>query len=145
LIPDKAAPPQHFGVVLAVIAASIVLVAVIGLLIISFFVSEVLGKPAVSAEAYVFLMVLTLALFGIEAMLIKQLSKLLGVYLDSGKSVPLAKRNLPGQQTYNQLIEPRQNLEDVGVTTQFVNTDTDKIPRSLPTEETLTRKFESDE
>jgi hypothetical protein len=133
---ERNAPPKLFGVIIS-ISGVIAIIAVAALLVITFVVSEVLGKGNVSAETYLFLMVLTIAVFGIEALLIRQLSRLLSAYLETAGTASPAKivREISPQQTIKELSEPLQT--------------TNPIPETRATNpievEQMTRKFETDE
>ena len=132
---ERIAPPKLFGVIV-VVSAVIAVITVAALLFVSFFISEVPGKGMVSAETYVFLVVLTLAVFGIEALLIRQLSRLLSAYLQTGGAVPNKTTvELQSSQSAAQLSEPRQ-------TTASIPTPRETTPIEV---EQMTRKLETDE
>ena len=83
LIEAKTAPPHLFKFT-AVLSATIAVVALIGFSVIFFFGIEVMSRGSVSGEIFLFLIVLTLVVLAILALLIRQLSRLLTVYLETG-------------------------------------------------------------
>jgi len=138
---DKTAPANLFGVILTITGA--IVVVVIGyLLLLSFFASEILNRGNVSAEVYIFLSVFTLFVFGIEALLIRQLSRLLSVYLETSSAPPNKPREMSSGQTAERLLEPQQTPAHVAPTRPIVALDTNEMTRTLPTQE-ATRKLET--
>ena len=83
LIEAKTAPPGLFKFT-AVLSATIAVVAIIGFTVIFFFGIEVMSRGGVSGEIFLFLIVLSLVVLTILALLIRQLSRLLTVYLETG-------------------------------------------------------------
>lgn len=82
LLTEKAPPPKLIGVILAIVGA-IVAIAGIGVFLLFVFATETLSKGG-SGEVIVFLMLFVLMIFGIEALLVRQLSRLLNVFLNTG-------------------------------------------------------------
>ena len=99
LIEAKAAPPGLFKFT-AVLSATIAVVAIAGFTVIFFFGIEVMSRGSVSGEIFVFLIVLTLVVLAILALLIRQLSRLLTVYLETGgaSGETKTKASLPQEQ-----------------------------------------------
>ena len=130
----KAAPPRLLTMIFGIMA-TIAVVTLIGFVMIFFFAVEVMSRGNVSAEVVVFLLVFTLVVFGIIAMLVWQLSRLLSVYLQTD-SLPKAETRITGvSKNTGQLTEPKQA--------------TSQIPPPQPTQtltaEEMTRKLETHE
>ena len=143
---EKVAPPHLFAVILAMTGA-IVAVVVCYLLLLSIFASEILRRDNVSAEVYVFLMLFTCAVFGIEALLIRQLSRLLSVYLQTGSEPPQrTTREMPINQSAEGLLEPERTPAHAVQTRPIVSFDTDDfVGTATAPQETETRRLETDE
>ncbi|HLM03114.1 MAG TPA: zinc ribbon domain-containing protein [Pyrinomonadaceae bacterium] len=105
-----APPPRLFGILLMLLGA-VVVVGVAGLAAIFFFSIEFMSRGNIPAETLVFLLVFTLVVFGIEAMLIRQLSRVLSVYLKSGDSA--ATENSKSSKTPPQQLQPQQPTREL--------------------------------
>lgn len=147
-IAEETPTPRLFGILLALLIAT-ALIGAIGLTAIFFFAVELLGRGNIPAETPIFLVVFTLAVFGIEALLIRQLSRVLDVYLKSGKSVmstAQTARQTPEPQfnktsAAGELSEPTQSFIPAQSAQQNSETAATRI---LQNEETATRKLETD-
>jgi predicted nucleic acid-binding Zn ribbon protein len=84
----ETAPPRLLGIVI-VLALAVLLVGIVGLAAIFMFAVELMGRGNVPIETVIFLVVFALVVFGIEALLIRQFSRVLGIYLKQG-SAPTA-------------------------------------------------------
>jgi len=142
LAAESGAPPKLFGIILA-LATAAGLVAVIGLIAIFFFVIEMMGHGNIPAETVVFLMVFTLAVFGIDALLIRQLSRALGVYLKTGGATE--KINLNKAKPASELAEPKQAFISVQSPHQTAPPESEPTTRVLQSNEPATRKLETGE
>jgi hypothetical protein len=133
LAPEKAAPPRLFGVILAIVGA-VVAVAAFAVFVIFLFATEVLVRRDTSAETYVFLIVFSLVIFGIEALLIRQLSRLLTVYIQTDGNTPTGKTKLNAPPTTGQLAEPIHTTAQISAQTTMP-IDADQMTRKLETKE----------
>lgn len=138
------APPRLFGIILA-LAAAAALVAVIGLVAIFFFAVELMGRGNIPAETLVFLVIFTLAVFGIDALLIRQLSRALGIYLKTGGATKAEKPALPKAKPSQQLAEPKQTFISASSPHKTAPPESEPTTRILPNEEPETRKLETGE
>ncbi|MDQ3798643.1 MAG: hypothetical protein M3384_04275 [Acidobacteriota bacterium] len=100
------APPRLFGIIM-VLAGVIALVGVAGLVTIFFFSIELMSRGSVPAETVVFLIVFTLVVFGIVALLTRQLSRVLTAYLESGG----ATSRQTGEQKLNKAPHRQQQQQ----------------------------------
>jgi hypothetical protein len=139
---ENVAPPRLFGL-LMVIAVACLLVGVIGLAAIFFFAIELMGRGSVPAEVVAFLIVFTLVFFGVEALLIRQLSRTLGVYLKTGGT----NETRPLNQTKKdkQLAEARQEFVQTESLHKTASDQSEQPTRILPEDAPTTRKLEMDE
>lgn len=144
LAAESGAPPRLFGIILALVAAA-GLVGILGLTAIFFFAIELMGRGNVPAETLVFLVVFTLALFGIEALLIRQLSRALAVYLKTGGATTTKKANLNKAQPATELAEPKQTFISAQSPHQTAPPESESTTRVLQNEEPATRKLETGE
>jgi hypothetical protein len=138
-----AAPPRLFGVILA-LAIAAALIGIGGLVAIFFFAIELMGRGNIPAETLVFLLFFTLAVFGIEALLIRQLSRSLGVYLQSGATPPQAEKPKLNKAK-PELTEQKQDFISAQSPHQTAPQNSEQITRVLPTDEPATRKLETGE
>ncbi|HEX8734623.1 MAG TPA: zinc ribbon domain-containing protein [Pyrinomonadaceae bacterium] len=140
-----APPPRLFGIIM-VLATAIALIGVAGLAAIFLFSVEFMGRGNIPAETLVFLVVFTLALFGIEALLIRQLSRALGVYLQSGGAQTQAEKpKLNKAKPAPGLSEPKQDFISAESPHQTAPQDSEQTTRILQTDEPATRKLETGE
>jgi hypothetical protein len=144
LAAESGAPPKLFGIIIA-LATAAALVAVIGLIAIFFFAVELMGRGNIPAETVVFLMVFTLAVFGIDALLIRQLSRALGIYLKSGGATQTEKSNLNKAKRAGELAEPKQIFMAAQSPHQTAPPESESTTRVLSSEEPATRKLETGE
>jgi predicted nucleic acid-binding Zn ribbon protein len=136
--------PRLFGIVLALVIAVLV-VGAVGLFAIFFFAVEFLGRGDVKATVVLFVTVFTLVFFGIEILLIRQMSRLLGVYLKDGGSTRKETRGGKESKSQSQLNEARQIFVKPDSPHKTGTGETEPATRILPSEETATRKLENDE
>lgn len=144
LAAETGAPPKLFGIILA-LAAAVVLVGVSGLVAIFFFAIEFMSRGNIPAESLVFLVIFTLVVFGISALLIRQLSNALGVYLKSGAATTATttpKLN-KAQPAAAQLTEQKQSAAQVLSPHQTASQTSEQTTRVLPQdEESATRRLD---
>jgi len=141
---SSSAPPRMFGVVLA-LAAAVAVVGVAGLVAIFFFAIELMGRGSVPAETIVFLIVFSLVVFGIDAMLIRQLSRALSAYLKTGGATQTEKPKLHKPKPVNELTEQKQGFIAAQSPHQTSPQESEQTTRVLQNEEPATRKLESNE
>lgn len=128
LVAETGATPRLFGIVM-ILALAVLLVGIVGLAAIFFFAVELMGRGNIPLETVVFLIVFALVVFGIEALLIKQLSRVLGIYL---KQSPAPATKKSETKSANKLPEARQD---------FIAPDSVHTTAS----EEKTRRFDSEE
>ena len=124
LAAETDAAPKLFAIVM-ILALAVLLVGIVGLAAVFFFAIELMGRGNVPIETVVFLIIFALVVFGIEALLIKQLSRVLGIYL---KQPPTPKK----PETPKQISEAGQD---------FIKPDSPHTTAPEPE----TRRFESEE
>lgn len=140
---SSAAPPRLFAIILTLAIAAL-LVGVIGLAALFFFAIEFMGRGNVPAEAVLFLIVFALVFFGIEALIIRQLSRLIGIYLQTGGEAPKEKRGINKSQTPSQLSEARQNFASSASPHTTASDEVEATTRILSEQTATTRKLEND-
>ena len=138
------AAPRLYGIILA-LAIAVLVIGILGIVAIFFFAIELMGRGSVPAEVVLFLIVFTLVLFGIEALLIRQMSRMLGVYLQTGGSAPKEKREIKESKSQSRLNEPSQTFVRADSPHKTGADEIEPQTRILPTEEATTRKLEIDE
>ena len=142
LAAETGAPPKLFGIIM-VLAGAVVLVGVAGLAAVFFFAVEFMGRGNVPAESLVFLIIFTLVVFGINALLIRQLSSALGVYLKSGATrteKPKLNKAQPAE-----LAASKQDFIPAESPHQTAPQSSEHTTRVLQSEEPATRKLETGE
>jgi len=145
LAAETSVPPKLFGIIM-ILAGAIVLVGVTGLAAIFLFSIEFMGRGNIPVESLVFLVIFTLVLFGIEALLIRQLSRALGVYLKSGGATTQAEKpKLNKAQPARELIEQKQDFIPAESPHQTASQNSEQTTRILQTDEPATRKLETGE
>jgi hypothetical protein len=142
LAAESVAPPRLFSIIMA-LAAAAALIGIIGLTAIFFFVIELMGRGNIPTGTIVIAIGFTLAVFGIEALLIRQLSRALGVYLKSGAATT-EKSKLNKAQPANRLDEPKQDFISAQSPPQTA-ADSEQTTRILQDEEPATRRLETGE
>jgi hypothetical protein len=138
----QSAPPRLFGL-LMVLALACLVVGAIGLAAIFFFAIELMGRGNVPAETVVFLIFFTLVFFGVEALLIRQLSRTLGVYLKTGGTNDA--RPLNQTKKDKQLAEARQIFVQTESLHKTASDQSEQPTRILHEEAPTTRKLEMEE
>lgn len=145
LAAESVAPPRLFGIILA-LAIAAALVAVIGLVAIFFFVVEIMGHGNIPVETVLFLIVFMLTVFGIDALLIRQLSRALDVYLKTGGAATTTeKRGLNKPKSANELGEQKQTYIPAQSLHQTAPQESEQTTRVLQNDEPATRRLETDE
>ena len=124
LAAETEAPPKLFAIVI-ILALAVLLVGIVGLAAVFFFAIELMGRGSIPLETVVFVIIFALVVFGIEALLIKQLSRVLGIYLKQ----PAAPKK---DKSSKQITEAQQN---------FIAPDS---PHTTASEQE-TRRFESED
>lgn len=132
LMTEKTAPPRLFGIILVVVGA-IVAIAGLALFLLFVFATETLARREVSAETYVFLILFTLVIFGIEALLARQLSRLLTAYLQTSGNAPTEKTKLNQPRTTGQLTEAKYDAAQISAQTT-IPIDAEQMTRKLETD-----------
>jgi predicted nucleic acid-binding Zn ribbon protein len=144
LIAETSRPPRLTAIIL-VLGLAVLLVGVTGLAAIFLFAVEFLGRGNIPVESVLFLIVFTLVFFGVEALLIRQLSRLISVYLQTGSTAPKKKHSVGESKSQNQLTEARQTF--VQTESQHITApdESEQTTRILQTEEPTTRRLEKEE
>ncbi|HEX8369810.1 MAG TPA: hypothetical protein VF604_14785 [Pyrinomonadaceae bacterium] len=142
---EASAPPKLFSIIMILTAAA-VLVGVAGLAAIFFFAIEFMSRGNIPAETVVFLLAFTLVVFGIDALLIRQLSRALGVYLKTGGAPPTEKPKLnKAQPVAGELTGQKQDFISAQSPHQTASQKSEQTTRILQGEEPATRKLETGE
>ncbi|HEX8247429.1 MAG TPA: hypothetical protein VF599_04535 [Pyrinomonadaceae bacterium] len=143
--PEANAPPKLVRII-TMLTAAVVLVGIGGLMAIFFFAIEFMSRGNIPAETVVFLLFFTLVVFGINALLIRQLSRALGVYLKTGGAAPTEKPKLnKTQRAAGELTEPKQDFIPAPSIHQTASQKSEQTTRVLQGEEPATRKLETGE
>jgi hypothetical protein len=144
LAAESGAPPRLFGIVMALAAGS-ALVGVVGLTAVFFFVIELMGRGDIPGRTFALALIFTLAFFGIEALLIRQLSRSLGVYLKSGGATATEKPKLNKAPPARRLDEQKQDFISAQSPHQTAPPNSEQTTRILQDEEPATRRLETGE
>lgn len=138
---ETVAPPKLFSIIL-VLAGAVVLIGVVGLVTIFFFAIEFMGRGNIPFESLAFLVTFTLVVFGICALLIRQLSRALTVYLQSGASQTETPK-LNKAQSARELNEAKQDFIPAQSPHETAPPNSETATRILESEKTATRKLET--
>jgi predicted nucleic acid-binding Zn ribbon protein len=134
----ETAPPKLFAIVM-VLALAVLLVGIAGVVAIFFFAVELMGRGNIPVETIIFVIVFTLVVFGIEALLIRQFSRVFAVYTRQG-GAPAAKKS--ETKSANKLTEARQDF----IAPESVHTTaSEEKTRRLDSEEATRKLDESQE
>ena len=146
LIPETGSAPRLFGIILT-LAIAVLLVGVIGLAALFFFAIEFLGRGTIPAEIVIFLIVFSFVFFGIEALLIWQLSRLSAVFLQTGRDVSREKQSInKSKPAPTELPEARQNFAPtIPMQTNEFDEEAERTTRILSEENPTTRKLEREQ
>lgn len=132
----ETATPKLFGIVM-ILALAVLLVGIAGVVAIFFFAVELMGRGNIPVETIIFVIIFTLVVFGIEALLIRQFSRVFGVYTRQG-GAPTTTGKRPETKSANKLPEARQ---DFVAPDAMRTTASEEKTRRLDSEE-ATRKLE---
>ena len=83
LTAERQARPWHLALII-ILSLAVAAVTIVGLLFILIMGTEMMGRRDSTAETYVFLAVLFLMVLGADALMVRQLSRLLTAYLEPG-------------------------------------------------------------
>lgn len=134
LIAERSAPPRLFALI--VILSVVVLIAItIGFLLILFFGSELVSKGSSESIAFVFLIIFSLVVLGVIWLIVRQLARLISVYLETSetKAQPKIRAKAAADETKNQ-IPPQQTAPNLPPAST-VPIDAEQLTRKLETGE----------
>src|SRR6187402_3488894 len=82
LAAERQVPPRLL-VIITILSLVVAVVTIVGLLFLLILGTEMMGRRDSTAETYIFMIVLFLTVLGVDALLVRQISRLLTVYLQS--------------------------------------------------------------
>ena len=138
---ETSAPPRLYGIILTLALATL-LIGVTGLAALFFFAIEFLGRGDIPAGVVLFLIIFTLVFFGIEALLIRQLSRSINVYLQTAGASAPENRGINKSKSQTRLTEARQAFVQTDSPHTTASDEAEMTTRILPDEAT-TRKLEN--
>ena len=132
------APPRLLTFII-ILSLAVATVTIAGLFFILIMGTEMMGRRDSTAETYIFIAVLFLIVLGVDALLVRQISRLLNVYLESGgKKTTHTKARGILKTPAPELTMPA-TAETAALHTTA--TETAKIPADTDEEELPTRKL----
>lgn len=84
LATERSAPPKLLAIII-VLSLAVAVVTTVGLLFIVILGTEMMGRRDSTAETYIYIAVLFLIVLGVDALMVRQISRLLTVYLQAGE------------------------------------------------------------
>lgn len=84
LATERQAPPRLLTFIL-ILSLAVVVVTIVGLLFMLILGTEMMGRRDSTAETYVFLALVFLTVLGVDTLLVRQISRLLTVYLQTSE------------------------------------------------------------
>jgi hypothetical protein len=133
LIAERTAPPRLFTMIV-VLSVVVLLTIIIGFLIIFFFGIELVGRGNAEPVAFLFLMIFSLVVLGVIWLIVRQLARLISVYLETSKTKeqPKIRAKAEADDTGNQFSahQTAPNLPPAST----VPIDADQLTRKLETD-----------
>ena len=133
LIAERTAPPRLFTMIV-VLSVVVLLAIIIGFLMIFFFGIELVGRGNVEPTAYLFLMTLSLVVLAVIWFIVRQLARLINIYLETSetKAQPKIQANTKTDDTRNQFSvhQTAPNLPPAST----VPIDAEQMTRKLETD-----------
>ena len=143
------APPKVLALIV-ILSIAVAVVAIVGLLFIVILGTEMMGRRDSTAETYIFIAVIFLIVLGVDALMIRQISRLLNVYLETGgrPNTPAEGRDIPKPPAPELAAPPAGATASArGFTAQETTAlhttaqDTDKVAADTIDQELPTRKL----
>jgi predicted nucleic acid-binding Zn ribbon protein len=133
LIAERTAPPRLFTMIV-VLSVVVLLAIIIGFLMIFFFGVELMGRGNADPIAYLFLMTLSLVVLAVIWFIVRQLARLISVYLETSetKEQPKIRAKATTDDTRNQFSnhQTAPNLPPAST----VPIDAEQMTRKLETD-----------
>ncbi|HEX9929894.1 MAG TPA: zinc ribbon domain-containing protein [Pyrinomonadaceae bacterium] len=133
LIAERTAPPRLFTMIV-VLSVVVLLAIIIGFLMILFFGIELLARGNVEPIAYLFMTALTLVVLAVIWFIVRQLARLISVYLETSetKEQPKIRANAKVEEARNQFsdYQTAPNLPPAST----VPIDAEQMTRKLETD-----------
>ena len=85
LAAERQATPRHLALII-ILSLAVAAVTIAGLLFILILGTEMMGRRDSTAETYIFLAALFVTVLGADALMVRQISRLLTAYLQSGEA-----------------------------------------------------------
>ena len=133
LIAERTAPPRLFTMIV-VLSVVVLLAITIGFLMIFFFGIELAGRGNVQPNAYLFLTALSLVVLAVIWFIVRQLARLINVYLETSET-----KVQPKIQANAKIEEARNQFSDHQTAPNLLPASTVPIDA-----EQMTRKLETD-
>ena len=137
LAAERQVPPRLL-VIITILSLVVAVVTIVGLLFLLILGTEMMGRRDSTAETYIFMIVLFLTVLGVDALLVRQISRLLTVYLQSEPQSTRVKDRGILKASAPELAAP-----SAAETTALHTTasDTHKVPTDANEQELPTRKL----
>ena len=134
---ERKAPPRIL-VFITLLSLAVAVVTIVGLLFMLVLGTEMMGRRDSTAETYIFIFLIFLTVLGVDALMIRQISRLLTVYLHSEPQNTGAKGRGTLKESVPELAPP------TAAETTALNTtglDTHEVPAASSEQELPTRKL----
>ena len=136
---ERQAPPRLLTFII-ILSLAVAVVTIVGLLFVLILGTEMMGRRDSTAETYIFLFALLLTVVGVDALMVRQISRLLTVYLQTGGSPsPPAKDRGILKPSAPELTSPTAAAETTALHTTA--RDTHEVPAETDEQELPTRKL----
>ena len=137
LAAETQAPPRLLAFII-ILSLAFAAVTIFGLFVIAVQASEMMSRHDWTAETYIFIFILFLTVLGADALIIRQISRLLTVYLQTGgPQNARAERRDNLKASVPRLVPPPAAAE----TTALHTKDTHEVPADTNKQELPTRKL----
>ena len=138
LTAGREAPPRLLAFIV-ILSLAVAAVTIAGLLFIVILSTEMIGRRDSTSETYIFVFVLFLTVLGVDWLLVRQISRLLTVYLQTEPPNTPAKARGISKPSAPELMPPTATAETTALHT--TPRDTDKVPADTNDAELPTRKL----
>jgi hypothetical protein len=140
LVSETPESPPRLLAFIIVLSLAVAVVTIVGLFFILIMGTEMMGRRDSTAETYIFIFVLLLMVVGADALLVRQISRLLTVYLQTGTP---QKTPAKGREVLKAPAPELAPLTAAAETTALHTTarDTEKMPADTSEQELPTRKL----
>ena len=134
---ERKAPPRIL-VFITILSLAVAVVTIVGLLFTLILGTEMMGRRDSTAETYIFIFLIFLTVLGVDALMIRQISRLLTVYLHSEPQNTGAKGRGTLRESAPELAPPTATQTTALNTTGL---DTHEVPAASTEQELPTRKL----